>query len=439
MGNLVNRLKGYWMQRDQMPNGVWILLLSYSLVAFGSPMPPRITWLEILIGSGLLIGSAMLAGNVIQQLRENAASKWMLGLLLALLILPTCVGLVHGNTWGNIARDIFPVIFLVSIPILLIHSRTTSNRAMLSTIATATVIFVGVVTAIIFFTKVIQTYGTIGNMVEGGLRYIQALQGAEAVQSNQADFYIRELFLKPYDPAMLFAAIFISAWGVVLAAKSQRAWLLGWILIGFGSLIAYAFMALGLRAYSALYVVSMGVVALTLYRERGLYVRLLPLIIVGAIMYWSQIEGVINLLWYKHQMTGFNGKASEWVRVIDTISSSPQALIFGTGWGGVLANPIYQDGETRYTHSIISFFLYKSGMLGLGVALCVMATLLHKVLSKDHGTRIERSEQILVISCLSPLAIGVLFEPTYKTLSFGVILALLILAIPSRKNCRQGV
>lgn len=419
------------------------MLLSYSLVAFGSPMPPRITWLEIVMGGGLLIGGIMLAGGVVRQAREDAMSRWVLILAFVLLVVPTCTGLMHGNAWGNMVRDIAPIAFIISIPILLIHATTIFNRATLSMLMTALVLFVGVVTAIIFFVSVIQTYGSIDNLVAGATKYIQS---TPSTSTTQAEFYVRELFLKPYDPAMLFAALFTSAWGLVLVAKFPRAWLLGWILIGFGALIAYAFMALGLRAYTAVYTLSMGLICLTLYKEWGLYVKFLPLVVAGIAFYSTQIEAVLHLLLYKQQTIGFNGKASEWQQVIDAISGSHEAVLFGTGWGGVLKNPIYEGGETRFTHSIISFFLLKSGLIGLGAVFVAMATLLGKMMRSNFGSRIAYPELILVISCLPPLAIGVLFQPTYKTLSFGIILTLSILVVPAIRvrgshggQCKLGV
>ena len=116
--------------------------------------------------------------------------------------------------------------------------------------------------------------------------------------------------------------------------------------------------------------------------------------------------------------------------MISMISATPQALLFGIGWGGLVENPIY-GATTRFTHSVLSFYLLKSGVLGLMGLGAIGAILLFEVRRRfgDRDTWTV-SRKIVLVSCLPPLLIGVLFEPTYKILSYGVILALALLTIP---------
>ena len=437
MDSIAATLRKYWDERHLIPMGVRLLLIAYSLVAFGSPMPPKITWLEILMGCGLLLAGITLAGLVIREVQQQRSAKWCLGLTALLCLFPLFIGLMRDNALSNIARDIFPLIFLLVVPILLIYSATPDNRTTLRTLIATALIFVGIYSAVTFFVGMQKTVGSMSQLV------LMMRVGFEQVVADRAngtwaarDDLIRILFLKLYDPAVLFTSIFLSGWGVILMARSWRGWLPGIILAGMGALIAYEFMVLGLRAYAALFVLAIVVISLTQLRQRGFYIRLLPVFIVACALLCPQIEAVLRLLWVKQQIVGSNGKMDEWLAVISAIFSSPQTAFFGIGWGGVLENPIYPNEPTRFTHSILSFYLLKTGVIGLGALLAIIGLLLacsQKIDSEALGI----PRLILLVSCIPPLLIGVLLEPTYKILSYGVILALFVLTLPSFKKLIQ--
>lgn len=448
MNSIASGLQEHWKKRHLVPKGVWLVLFAYSLVAFGSPMPPKITWLEIVMGGGLLLGGGMLAGTLTREIRQHGSAKWCAGLTVILFLLPLCVGLIRGNALPDIVRDVFPLAFLLAIPFLLVYSASIGNRPILRTIMATALVFVGIATAVTFLVGMHDLAGSADRMVKmtrAGFGQIESPSpGVSATVASPAPpappgatkaYYdkMRIYFLKLYDPAMLFAAIFLSAWGIVLMVKSWRGWLPGMFLAGSGVLIAYGFMILGLRAYTALFVLALLSIGLTQFRERGFYIRLVPFIVLGCIMVWPQIWSVLHMLWIKQQIVGTNGKAAEWLAVFNTVFSSPQTTLLGIGWGGTFNNPILHE-TTRFTHSALSFYVLKSGVLGLIVLLSIIVILLF------HGRRFgdsrawTTSRQILLASCLPPLMIGVLFEPTYKMLSFGVILALFILVLPSRKK-----
>ena len=444
MAGVAMIFREYWEQRKLIPTGVWLMLIAYSLVAFGSPMPPKITGLEIVMGCGLLMGGILLTGLVIRKIQQEKSAQWCLGLTALLFLIPLFVGLLRGNALSDITRDIFPFAFLLLIPIFLTYSTSSDNRAALRTLVVMVLVFVGICTAVTFFVGLHNLFGSIDDMVLGmrkGIAQYDITQATQATQATASAIEIqRALFLKPFDSAMLFSAIFLSAWGVVLMARSWRGWLPGMLLAGIGAFIAYGFMILGLRAYTALFVLAIAAVCLTQLRERGLYIRLLPVFVLICILFWSQIEPILQLLWMKQKLVGANGKVGEWLAVTTTIAATPQSTLLGIGWGGTFVNPIY-GADSRFTHSMLSFYLLKSGAIGLGMLLTIIGLLL--AYSQKIGDRVhmDTSRLILLISCLPPLLIGVLFEPTYKMLSYGVVLALLNLTLPvcmRSKNDRVG-
>lgn len=407
-------------------------------------MPSKITWVEILMGCGLVAGGILLAPSIFGMVQQQRTAKWSLGLTALLLFIPLCVGLNRGNALSDIARDIIPLVFLLVVPILLIYSASTANRMVLCMWTTISLLFVGIVSAIIFYAGALNSAGSADQIISGGINYIRESQtypAAQALQSlhesketqelheSQVDRY-RQLFLKPYDPAMFFSATFLSSWGVILIAGSWRGWLPGLFLAGFGASIAYIFMLLGLRAYTAFFVMALAITCLTQLRKKGFYVRVLPIIFVAMVVFWPQIGAALHLLWFKQQTIGFNGKGAEWISVADAVLNSTETALFGIGWGGVLSNPIYMNEVTRFTHSVVSYYLLKSGVLGLIALISIVYTLFLVKRNAGGDAIFTASRKVVLISCLPPLLIGLLFEPTYKMLSYGVILALFVLATP---------
>jgi len=97
MAGVAMIFREYWEQRKLIPTGVWLMLIAYSLVAFGSPMPPKITGLEIVMGCGLLTGGFLLIGLVIRKIQQEKSAQWCLGLTALLFLIPLFVGLLRGN------------------------------------------------------------------------------------------------------------------------------------------------------------------------------------------------------------------------------------------------------------------------------------------------------------------------------------------------------
>lgn len=238
---------------------------------------------------------------------------------------------------------------------------------------------------------------------------------------------------------MFFTAIFLSAWGVILMVRSWLYWLPGTILLACGAFVAYGLMILGLRAYTALFALSVVLICASQFRNKGLYVRLLPMIVAACVWFWPKLMSIAHLLWIKQQSIGTNGKVGEWLSVIHTIFLSPKTALFGIGWGGILNNPIYQSESTRFTHSVLSFFLLKSGVLGLVTLLLIAAIFLFGDEKRTYKKSPSVSCLIILVSCFSPLLVGVLFEPIYKMLSYGVILSLFLLSMLSMGTIERKI
>ncbi|MDD5329770.1 MAG: hypothetical protein PHX38_07185 [Sulfuricella sp.] len=443
---LSSRLRIQFDRLRPVPAGYLLLLASYCLVVFGSPMPPRISWLETLIGGGLVLSGLLLAPRVMEEIRQQDYARRGIALAAILLLVPTTWGWLQGNVPYDMARDIFPYLFLVSVPVLLLYTVNRTRRDLQLRLISAALVFVGIFTAATFFLGASKLYGDLPHLSEtmqrgfGGIseqavpaqRIDASTEQIERVkQRKQAEAVV---FLKLYDPAMMFASIFMATWGIVLIIKSWRHAVIGVALLGGGAWIASGFMLLGLRAYTALWALALVLVCATQFRRPGFYARMMPAAAIALAVMWPRITATIQMLWAKQQMVGSNGKISEWLAVLSTISASPETLLIGIGWGGIMNNPILLNEPTRFTHSMLSFFLLKTGIVGLLALLTTLAMLVLRNKRPSPVGPLTTERTILLLSCIPPLLIGVLFEPTYKMLSYGVIFALFALSLAAPKH-----
>ena len=151
---------------------------------------------------------------------------------------------------------------------------------------------------------------------------------------------------------------------------------------------------------------------------------------VGLLISYPYLANLIGLLLAKQKSVGMNNKAVEFSAVFDTVMATPLTLLFGVGWGGVFTNPIYANPEsTRFTHSLISFWLLKTGLIGFTVMASFVILLFRSINLKGVWASSRRTAIFLAASAV--IIIGVFFEPTYKMLSFGLIVGLLLAELSS--------
>jgi len=130
---------------------------------------------------------------------------------------------------------------------------------------------------------------------------------------------------------------------------------------------------------------------------------------------------------------GLNNKDVEFFAVLEYLSQSVENIFVGKGFGGTFQNPVY-GFEVRYTHSIISYFFLKFGLLGFIFSiflvfchLTLMFTSILKFILKP-----VKINSIMVSLSLS-IVPSMYLQPTFKSLSFAILLGMLII-IGTKKN-----
>lgn len=78
--------------------------------------------------------------------------------------------------------------------------------------------------------------------------------------------------------------------------------------------------------------------------------------------------------------------------------------------------------EVSFTHSAFTFFLLKGGVIGITVFLAYLSWIIWKCLK-----RVNMQNLPYMLGAGVPIMIGLLFQPSFKTLSYGMLLTVLIL------------
>lgn len=308
-------------------------------------------------------------------------------------------GIVYGWKLSDIVRDLIPCIYLFA-PLLLLPAMKRSKRNWLG-ILPWILSGMGVILSIRFYMVVQISPLDVGKM-----------------------YYFDNFLYLPYDPSVAFAGVFLPIMAVHRwNSKSPSRWLtcLGMLLGGFlalGSLMAVAQRApLGLAAvcFATYFFIS------SRRSLSKLFIGLLVLLAAGMLVQ-DQIASSYELLLSKQEDFGANGKTDELAAVVAETSASPYSMLFGVGWGGLFHDPAVDNILVSYTHSAISFFLLKGGLIGIAVLLAYMGWIFVRI---RHGMQLHRLPYIL--AALVPVLIGLLFQVSYKTLSYGLILTLMSL------------
>lgn len=442
------------VQEIRLPDiGFGIIIISYLLVMLSYPMPPKIGAVEIIMGTGLTIGSLLLSFTLVMQ-KDKSLKRFFLCVSYFVLA-PLLVGVLRSNNLSNVARDIAPLMFMVVIPLLIVFLPQSRNAPYRLRALLVAICAVGLTSAIQFHYGMVQLFdsmsvytsrygatvpeGVVVGLVDFILRSFMPILKSINVKYTQDDFQM--LVVKCQDPAILFSAIYLLCMGLALILVKPRRLPLGLLALAGGWLCVYEFSALGMRAFIGLTVLALIVYMLHLVKSRKLpRSNLIVAGIIGLLFTYTQIVNIAAQMWAKHQAAGFGSRLGELYAVFSTISENFITLLFGVGWGGLLINPIYGTATTRYTHSLISFWLLKTGVVGFAVMVLFAILLLRRiglkrVWLKSVWTSSHRLAVFLAASAV--IVIGLFFEPTYKMLSFGLIVGLLLAELPSTSGPAQ--
>jgi len=376
-----------------------IVLLLYG--GFSSPFPDEYGISELLIGL-LLISIGIfqlpsLAGIIfnVNYFSCSIPFVWM-------LVVPTLVGIFHWDV-DDIIRDIVPLFYLFLPLILFSWAEKISGIGFVRSYLVSAMVVGGGGFALRYFTSQGIGFGDLGT----GL-------------------FLINLKYYSYDPLVTFAAIYGLLFALtLLKSSSMTKYPLVVTLAGISLLAVGSLGGIGQRAPLAILCVCL-IIFIFKYAGRSSIPAWFSIFLLLAIIFYFRdiVFAFYSLLAEKTEIVGINGKFEEFELIIDILSDSWYGLLFGLGWGGVYYNPII-DGTVRFSHSIVGFYLLKTGLVGL----VIMSSYVYWLAKLYINVLLDawRSDvtQLPLLFAIGSAPIIALLQPTYKTLGFGLLLTLI--------------
>ncbi|MDG5496851.1 hypothetical protein [Niveispirillum sp. BGYR6] len=375
--------------------------------AASAPAPPGLRLQEMLIFAGLILfigwrGPLLLASGLSLFSRRTGpglAFRMASLVLMALLWLGMIRGLWNG--WGitDMVRDVLPFLFL-SLPVLLAPGLSRLSPAQ--------------------FTRMVDCAGWAGCAL--ALRWWvgagMALSALGSTSLGEGKEYLLNSALVP------FAGVWLCLRAVSRpGGDAARLWRLSLpLLYGLGGLACL--LALAATIHRAALGLSLLAILLGLWRvlaRRPLFALLLGGgLVVLVVAAGVPLAGVAGLVAAKTESVGLNNRVGEVLAVLDQVGRDPLAFLIGDGWGALVANPAVGYWRVSYTHSALSYFLLKVGLLGLvGMALYV-GTLAGQV------ARQAIVLPMLFLAAAPSLLIGCFLHTSFKYICFSLILSLVV-------------
>ncbi len=405
-----------------------VAVIVYAL--FGSPTPDDPGLVELVVGTALVLsaaGSAALAvpaglctlSSVYGSGRGTilwVSAGW--GFLLYVLLWPLLSGVISGNDPGRILRDVIPALFWM-LPL--------------------------------FLAPVIRAGGdSAGLLVFRLILFAGWMFGARALlhvlSAGQGFFQMTppDLLYLSNAPTLLFAAVFLSGWGLMRIGAWPRA----------GAQTVYKG-----AAYLALACVPLAAMASVMQRATLAYLALalaffilfylwqrprhifLPLLLLGGFVavFAQEISLLFEVLYRKAMLVGWNMRFEDLAAVYHRLWSVPGGLVFGCGLGCGYESPAVAGINVNYTHFFLSAVWMKTGLPGLLLILLYLAGLCRAFLPLFARALEGR---LVALALAGPVLISVFLYASYKSLDFGLLL--LILAMfseggPGKNSDRFGL
>jgi hypothetical protein len=380
-----------------------VLLALVVHAGFGAPAPPAIGWPEIAVGGLLLsaIGLGPLA-CVFMGLRLGSPSAAPVSVAFAILFwVPLLRGAMRGWAPGDILRDAVPVGFL-ALSLLVGAMRNRVDARVLAA----------------------------GLAVVGSgfaLRYVAMATGLLGSAAP-----VLHLTYLPNDPAVLFAAVWLP---LAAVDGGRRRALHGLVLLAAAGLCWFALILTLQRAALA---AGAAVLGLELVRRSWRNPGLVPLLATmgGALWaaYGDMLSAAVTGLMLKTRLVGFNQHDAEIATTLRQFMASPAVILFGEGWGALVTTPAVPGTRVRFVHSFPLFLLLKAGLVGTAAAAAYLAARLEPL-----PALIGRSAA--TTAALPALGVALVLHTGFKTLDFGLLLALVALCAqerPSETQVRVG-
>jgi len=224
-------------------------------------------------------------------------------------------------------------------------------------------------------------------------------------------------------PAVLFAGILLPLVALEHVRPRPVALLSSALALAGGLLCLMALAATLQRAALGAAAAAFAAYAVCAARQRAGTVGPAALLCVAALWVAGDwLYRLWSLLVWKTRLVGGNQHFAEIAAAAEVAGRSASDALFGAGWGALVHTPAAPGFEVSYLHALPLYVLVKAGVLGL-VAVAAYAASLVPVLAG-----LWRRNAAVFLATAAPLLLGAVVQPTFKFLTYGLLLALPVLA-----------
>lgn len=162
------------------------------------------------------------------------------------------------------------------------------------------------------------------------------------------------------------------------------------------------------------------IVAVCYSPRRTLY--LLPFFLVPVFFMLPYLQSVVDDLLQKTVRVGVNMRFQELEAIWGSISQNPWTVLFGSGWGGSYASPAVGNLYVTYSHSLLSYILFKMGIVGLTITAIYVFFLLKAIFN------VVRRDVVLGNALFWAAIIPIFLYASHKSFDFGLLLTLIFVS-----------
>lgn len=373
-------------------------LVSYALLgclflyAFkGSPTPDNPSVIEIIIAL-LIISSIGVSGstNVFSVSNNKNNNAYVLFLIFGLTV-PVFVGLSQDADLLVMARDIVAFL-LLCLPIFLFYNLKNHKEFNDS-------LFIGVtIIAVIFSARV----------VFNNIPFVEKTD---------------ELLYLANSPIVLFFAIYFigTAYRYLFCHKNLKKFFLAIFMFIISAIILLAMVQDVQRATLLAVFISLIFFILDSFIKKPVS-SIIPLAFMAILIFYNLqvIETIFTAIESKTSLVGFNSRYQELYAVWEEVEASPLKILFGLGWGARFESPALGGLNASFTHSLLSYMLLKTGVIGLFLTFLYCTTFAVQIFN------IFIKNRIVGIALFWSFVIPIFLYASYKSFDFGLLLTLIM-------------
>lgn len=381
--------------------GIALFLACIIYGIFGSPTPDHFGIAEGIVGILLILAVGILMP--IKQFFISNLPFWLrMGQVFLVfgLSVPLSVAVMSGQEAGAITRDLIPFAFLF-LPILMYPALEKSTQARILMLS--------------------------GIVLIGLLFSIRSL--SLRASSGDALLYLENM------PSVLFACLFLigAAFSAAFRGVSPVRSGIFYMTLALALLPFLAmFYSLQRASIGAVVFFTMAMLCYTFIRSPGRAMNVVMLVLIGVGVLFltlghqgilSEISGSFAALEDKSQKVGLNNRMQEFSAVWDMVTRDQNNFLFGMGWGAQFYSPAVGGLSVNFTHNFFSYFLLKTGLIGVLCASAYIVGLLGVLV------RAILKNPALGLALLAPILIDLTLYASFKSLDFGLTLLMIPLAL----------